>query len=314
VAIQMDAIESIHIDSDSTFALAFEAQSRGHEIYYYRPATVTFRAGIVLAPVQELSVRYVSGEHFVLGPSKVTDLAYFDVILCRQDPPFDIAYATNTYLLELLTPKTLIVNDPAGIRNAPEKLLVTRFAGYMPKTLVSSDRVEITSFKNDCGALVFKRLYGMAGDSVLHIKADDDNFEVLLDVWTEHYRQAIVVQEFLPAIRNGDKRIVMVDGQPAGVFNRVPKQGDFRANLAAGGAAEATCLTARDREICAAVGPTLSKLGLLFAGLDVVDGYITEINVISPTGLRAIMALNGVNIAERIWDVIQMKCSTKVEP
>ncbi len=307
VAVQMDPIERINIRGDSTFALLLEAQERGHELAYYTPDRMALRDGQVFATVQPLSVRDVAGDHFKLGDARRTNLAAFDVILMRQDPPFDLAYISSTHLLERVHPKTLVVNDPAHVRNAPEKVFVTEFPELMPPTLVTRDLDEIKAFRAEHGDIVMKPLYGKGGDAVFRLAAEDLNFGSLYDLFATMFREPWVVQKFLPAVRKGDKRIILVDGEFAGAVNRVPQADDLRSNMVRGGVPEATDLTAREREICKRLGPALRVRGLLFVGLDVIDGYLTEINVTSPTGIRAIKQFGGPDIAAMIWDRIEAK-------
>jgi glutathione synthase len=307
VAVQMDPIERINIRGDSTFALLLEAQSRGHLLSYFTPDRLALWDGSVFASVNSLKVRDVEGEHFALGDKTRVNLATFDVILMRQDPPFDLAYITSTHLLERLHPKTMVVNDPAHVRNAPEKILVTEFPDLMPPTLVTRDRGEIDTFRAKHGDIVMKPLYGNGGAAVFRLTKDDLNYGSLYELFATTFREAWVVQKFLPDVRKGDKRIILVDGEFAGAVNRVPAADDLRSNMVRGGAAEATELTVREREICKKLGPALRERGLLFTGIDVIGDYLTEINVTSPTGIRAIKRLGGPDIAAMIWDAIEAK-------
>jgi glutathione synthase len=307
VAVQMDPIERINIRGDSTFALLLEAQARGHRLGYYTTDRLALRDGEVFVRTASLTVRDEPGNHFALGEERREPLAGFDVILMRQDPPFDLAYITATHLLERVHPKTLVVNDPAHVRNAPEKVFVTEFPELMPPTLITRDRDEIRAFRDEFGDIVMKPLYGHGGGAVFRVTRDDLNFGSLYDMFAVTYREPWVVQRFLPAVAQGDKRIILVDGMFAGAVNRVPAADDLRSNMVRGGAAEATDLTPREREICERIGPALRARGLLFVGIDVIDGFLTEINVTSPTGIRAIKALGGPDIAARIWDVIAAK-------
>jgi glutathione synthase len=310
VAVQMDPIARINIRGDSTFALLLEAQKRGHALSYYTPDKLSQRGSEVVAPVQALSVRDEVGNHFTLGEARRVDLSTFDVVLLRQDPPFDLAYITSTHLLERIHPKTLVVNNPAGVRNAPEKLFVMDFPQLMPPTLISRDLDEINSFREQHGAVVMKPLHGHGGAAVFRVLPQDMNFGSLFDMFSVTFKEPWVIQRFLPEVKHGDKRIIMVDGEFAGAVNRVPAADDLRSNMVRGGAAEATELSAREREICATVGPALRERGLLFVGLDVIDGHLTEINVTSPTGIRAIARLGGPDIAVKIWDAIEAKRRT----
>ncbi len=307
VAIQMDPVEGINIDADSTFALALEAQARGHVLWHYLPFDLTFAHGRVRARARRLTVRREKGNHASLGPFETIDLRTMDVVLMRQDPPFDMAYITATHILEHVHPDTLVVNDPAQVRNAPEKLFVTHFPDLMPPTLIASDRREIDAFRAEHGEIIIKPLFGNGGAGVFHIRRDDDNLNALLEMFTSLSREPIIVQRYLPEIRQGDKRIVLVDGAPAGAVLRVPAKGEARANLHVGGRAEKTTLTAREREICARIGPALKERGLIFVGIDVIGDYLTEINVTSPTGIQEIGRFDNVNIAAQIWDAIERR-------
>src|SRR4051812_27868471 len=305
VAVQMDPIERINIRGDSTFALLLEAQKRGHRLSYYTPDKLAQRGDKVFATVQPLDVRDQPGAHFTLGDTKRTELTAFDVILLRQDPPFDLAYITTTHLLERVHPKTLVVNDPAHVRNAPEKIFVLDFADLMPPTLVTRDLAEIKTFREEHGDIVMKPLYGHGGGAVFRLTRDDLNFGSLYDMFATTFREQWVIQKFLPAVKHGDKRIILVDGEFAGAVNRVPAADDLRSNMVRGGAAKATDLSPREREICAKLGPALRGRGLLFVGIDVIDGYLTEINVTSPTGIRAVKKIGGPDIAPLIWNKIE---------
>jgi glutathione synthase len=307
VAVQMDPIERINIRGDSTFALLLEAQQRGHGLSYYTPDKLSLRSEELVAPVQLLTVRDEPGSHFTLGDPRRKPLAAFDVILLRQDPPFDLAYITSTHLLERLHPKTLVVNNPASVRNAPEKIFVMDFPKLMPPTLISRDLDEINSFRDQHGAVVMKPLHGHGGAAVFRVMPRDMNFGSLFDMFSVTFREPWVIQRFLPEIKHGDKRIILVDGEFAGAVNRVPAADDLRSNMVRGGAAQATELSDREREICATLGPSLRERGLLFVGIDVIDGNLTEINVTSPTGIRAIARLGGPDVAAMIWDAIEQK-------
>jgi len=307
VAVQMDPIERINIRGDSTFALLLEAQRRGHALAYYTPDRMALRDGKVSAGLQALSVRDTVGDHFTLGETKRVDLAAFDVVLMRQDPPFDLAYITATHLLERIHPATLVVNDPASVRNAPEKVFVTEFPDLMPPTLLTRDLAEIKSFRAEHGDIVMKPLYGKGGEAVFRVAPEDLNFGSLYDLFAATFREPWVVQKFLPAVKQGDKRIILVDGEFGGAVNRVPAPDDLRSNMVRGGIPKETELTAREREICALLGPALRERGLLFTGIDVIDGYLTEINVTSPTGIRAIKNLGGPDLAALMWDKIENK-------
>jgi glutathione synthase len=307
VAVQMDPIERIKIRGDSTFAMLLEAQRRGHTISYYTTDRLALRDGKVVASVQPLSVRDTEGDHFTLGEAKRTDLSTFDVVLMRQDPPFDLNYITSTHLLERIHPKTLVVNDPAHVRNAPEKIMVMEFPDLMPPTMITRDLAEIKSFREEHNDIVMKPLYGHGGGAVFRITKDDLNFGSLYDMFAATFREAWVVQKFLPNVKHGDKRIILVDGVYAGAVNRVPAPDDLRSNMVRGGSPADTKLTKREQEICERLGPELKRRGLIFTGIDVIDGNLTEINVTSPTGIRAIARLGGPDIAAIIWDCIEKK-------
>ncbi|HXX25351.1 MAG TPA: glutathione synthase [Pseudolabrys sp.] len=307
IAVQMDPIERINIKGDSTFALLLEAQRRSHQLSYYTPDRLTLLGGSVFAGIQTLSVRDVAGDHFTLGEPKRMPLADFDVVLLRQDPPFDLAYITSTHMLERIHPTTLVVNDPASVRNAPEKVFVTEFPELMPPTLVSRDLAEIKAFRTKHGDIVMKPLYGHGGGAVFRITREDLNFGSLFDMFANTFREQWVIQKFLPEIKKGDKRILLVEGEYAGAVNRIPASDDLRSNMVRGGSPAATELTKRETEICKRLGPALRERGLLFVGIDVIDGYLTEINVTSPTGIRAIKTLGGPDAAALIWDKIEAK-------
>ncbi len=307
VAIQMDPIENINIDADSTFVLALEAQSRGHALYHYLPRHLSLRDGRLTARARPLEVRRERGRHFTLGPEAVLELATMDVILMRQDPPFDMAYITATHLLEHVRGKALVVNDPVSVRNAPEKLFATHFDGLMPPTLITSDREAILAFRREHGEIILKPLFGNGGAGVFRLTPEDENLNALLELFTGLYREPIIVQRYLPEVRRGDKRIILIEGEPAGAVLRVPAKGEARANLHVGGTAVKTTLTPREREICAAIGPTLRAQGLVFVGIDVIGDYLTEINVTSPTGIQEINRLDGVTLERRVWDAIEAR-------
>jgi glutathione synthase len=311
VAVQMDPIARIDIRGDSTFALLLEAQKRGHSLCYYTPDKLSLNGEELVAPVQRLTVRDDAGDHFTLGEPRRESLAQFDVILLRQDPPFDLAYITSTHFLERLHPKTLVVNNPASVRNAPEKIFVMDFPQLMPPTLISRDLDEINAFRDRHGAVVMKPLHGHGGAAVFRVMPQDMNFGSLFDMFSVTFKEPWVIQRFLPEVKHGDKRIILVDGEFAGAVNRVPAADDLRSNMVRGGAAQATDLSDREREICATLAPHLRERGLLFVGIDVIDGNLTEINVTSPTGIRAIARLGGPDVAARIWDAIENKRSGK---
>lgn len=305
VAIQMDPIEEVDIGADSTFVLALEAQRRGHSLFHYQPHDLVFRDGRLYARARALEVRRRLGDHFTLGQPEMLDLAGVDIVLMRQDPPFDMAYITATHLLEHIHPDTLVVNDPVHVRNAPEKLFVTHFPKLMPPTLITSNSEQIMEFRDEHQDLIIKPLFGNGGAGVFHIGPNDENLNALLEMFTELYREPIIIQRYEPAVREGDKRIILIDGKPAGAVNRVPAQGESRSNLHVGGSAMKTTLTTRERDICEAIGPSLSERGLIFVGIDVIGDYLTEINVTSPTCLQEINSFDEVKLESDIWDVIE---------
>ena len=308
IAVQMDPLEGINIAGDSTFALMLEAQARGHRLFHYRADQLTYEDGRLRALARPVEVRRVEGDHFTAGEPRSLDLADdSDVVLMRQDPPFDIAYITAAHLLERLAGRTLVVNDPRSVRDAPEKLWVLDFARFMPATLITRSFQELTAFHKRHGEIVVKPLHGNAGAAVFRIGADGTNLRALAELFSEVWREPFIAQAFLPAVSEGDKRIILVDGEPVGAINRIPGEGEIRSNLAAGGTAAKTELTEREREICAALGPELKARGLLFVGIDVIGGRLTEINVTSPTGLVALDRFNGTNTPGLIWDAIQRK-------
>jgi glutathione synthase len=307
VAIQMDPVETIRPDSDSTFVLALEAAKRGHALYHYLPRDLTLHTSRVTARAHPLTVDRDSSDPARLGPPETLDLATMDVVLMRQDPPFDMSYISATHVLEHLQPETLVVNDPVSVRNAPEKLFAAHFDGLMPPTIVTSDRDEMLSFRAEHRDVIVKPLYGNGGAGVFHIGADDENFNALTELFTANAREPLVVQRYLPRIRHGDKRIILIDGEPAGAVLRVPAKGEARSNLHVGGTAAKTELDRRDHDICAAIGPTLREQGLVFVGIDVIGGYLTEINVTSPTGLQEMNRFDGVCLEARIWDAIEAR-------
>jgi glutathione synthase len=307
VAIQMDPVERIDISGDSTFALGLEAQARGHTLLYYGPRDLTLRETKLVARVRPLALRNIRGDHFTLGEPSVYEVSRADVVLMRQDPPFDMAYITATHLLERIHPKTLVVNDPFHVRNAPEKLFVTLFDGLMPPTLITSDREEIRAFRAAHNEIIVKPLYGNGGAGVFRLKNDDENLNALLEMFTQFYREPVVVQRYVPQVRQGDKRIILVDGEAVGAINRVPAEGEARSNMHVGGRAEPIEMSPRDRAICAAIGPALKVRGLIFAGIDVIGDYLTEINVTSPTGIQELRRFGGADAASLIWDAIERR-------
>ena len=305
VAVQMDPMDSIKIAGDSSFALMLAAQARGYRLFHYLPEALSWRDGRVIAHAHPVDVRAVAGDHFSLGEARDIDLGRdVDVVLMRQDPPFDIGYITATHLLEMLDGETLVVNNPKEVRNAPEKLFVTRFADLMPETLITRRLEEVLAFRKKHGAIVVKPLHGNAGAAVFKLGEDDGNLPALVELFANVWREPFMVQRFLPRVSEGDKRIVLVDGKVAGAINRLPKPGEIRSNLAAGGNAAKTELSPREREICDRLGPELEARGLIFVGIDIIDGLLTEINVTSPTGIVAIDRFNGTDTPGMIWDAI----------
>ncbi len=307
VAIQMDHIQSIDIDADSTFVLALEAQDRGHALFHYLPERLSFDGSRVEAEAQPLEVRREKGAHFTLGKPEVIDLSDMDVVLLRQDPPFDMGYITTTHLLERVHPGTLVVNDPAEVRNAPEKLFVARYPDLMPPTLITCDRARIIQFRAEHKDIILKPLYGNGGAGVFHVTPKDENLNALLEMFTQFYREPIIAQAYLPEVRDGDKRIILIDGEAAGAINRIPAKGEARANMHAGAVPVKAELTERDQEICRAIGPDLKERGLIFVGIDVIGGFLTEINVTSPTGLQEINRFDNVCLEAKIWDAIEAR-------
>ena len=310
VAIQMDPIDSIDINGDSTFVLALEAQRRGHALFHYQPYHMSFRDGRVSARVAPLTVQRVAGDHAHLGAREAVDLADMDVVLMRQDPPFDMSYITATHLLEHIHPQTLVVNDPVSVRNAPEKLLVTHFEGVMPPTLITRDPLEIQNFRDEHKDLIVKPLFGNGGAGVFHLKPDDENLNSLLELFSDMFREPIIVQRYQPEVRAGDKRVILVEGEAVGAINRVPAAGEARSNMHVGGRAVKCDLTARDREICEIIGPTLRAQGQIFVGIDVIGDYLTEINVTSPTGIQELNRFDDVAIEATIWDAIEARLAS----
>ncbi|AVC52453.1 glutathione synthase [Rhizobium leguminosarum bv. viciae] len=307
VAVQMDHVAGINIAGDSTFAMSLEAQARGYRLFHYTPDRLSFRDNRLYASVEPMVLRDVKGDHYELGAPERVDLATMDVVLLRQDPPFDMAYITATHLLERIHPKTLVVNDPAWVRNSPEKIFVTEFSDLMPKTLITKDAAEIRRFRDEMGDIILKPLYGNGGAGVFHSTRDDRNLSSLLEMFGQLFREPFIAQQYLPDVRKGDKRIILVDGEFAGAINRVPAEHDSRSNMHVGGRAEATELTPREQEICARIGPALRERGFLLVGIDVIGDYMTEINVTSPTGIREVKKFGGADIAALLWDAIERK-------
>jgi glutathione synthase len=311
VAIQMDPIDTINIDADSTFALALEGQARGHALFHYLPQALTLRDGRLFARGRKLEVFRRHGNHHRFGDFEELDLAAFDIVLMRQDPPFDMAYITATHMLERIHPETLVVNDPFEVRNAPEKLFVLDFPELMPPTLISRDKAEIEAFRLEHGTVAMKPLHGHGGAAVFKVTEKDPNFGSMFDLFATTFREAWVVQRYLDRVTEGDKRIILVDGVPMGAVNRVPAANDIRSNMVRGGAASASELTEREREICATIGPELARRGLILVGIDVIDGHLTEINVTSPTGIRAIQRLGGPDLSVAVWDAIEARVAAR---
>ncbi len=307
VAVQMDPIEAINFAGDSTFALMLAAMARGHRLLYYTPDKLSWFSSGIVAEAAPIEVRDTAGDYFRVGKVARLDLAAVDVVLLRQDPPFDLAYITSTYLLERLPASVLVVNDPAAVRNAPEKLFVMQFPQFMPPTLITRSKAAIEAFLEEHGEIVMKPLHGHGGAAVFKLRRNDPNFGSLYDLFAATFKEPWVVQRFLPQIAAGDKRIILIDGVAAGAVNRLPSGSDIRANMVRGGAAVATDLTERERQICAAIGPELKRRGLWLVGIDVIDGYLTEINVTSPTGIRAVHNVGGADLAAQFWDVIESK-------
>jgi glutathione synthase len=308
VAVQMDHVSTINPKGDSTFAMMLEAQSRGHELLHYTADTLSLRDNVVSALVQPIKVIDADkGQHFELGEAKRIDLSTQDVVLMRQDPPFDMNYITITHMLERIHPKTLVVNPPAAVRNAPEKILVTEFPDLMPPTLITRDRAEIQAFRQEHGNIIVKPLYGNGGAGVFLIQEGDQNLASLIELFEANYREPFMIQRYLPDVRKGDKRIIIIDGEPVMGLNRVPAEGEARSNMHVGGRPELSPLTERELEICAAIAPALKARDMIFVGIDVIGGYLTEINVTSPTGLREIKHFGGPDIAAMIWDAIEKR-------
>lgn len=305
VAVQMDPLEAINIEGDTTFLMMLNAQARGHSLFVYTPETLSQDEGRIFARGRDVTIQPVKGDHARFGEWKQVELSDYDVVLLRQDPPFDMAYIASTHFLERIHPKTLVVNDPVEVRNAPEKLFVTGFPGVQPPTLITSDKQAIYDFRARHGDIVLKPLNGAGGSGVARLLADDPNLDALLDLHAMIGREPVIAQKFIPAVSKGDKRILLVDGEPVGGINRVPASGQIRSNLAVGGTAEAVELTARDQELCAIIGPELQRRGLLFVGIDVIGDYLTEINVTSPTGAQALKRFTGVDATELLWKKVE---------
>ncbi|MCP4070664.1 MAG: glutathione synthase [Hyphomicrobiales bacterium] len=307
IGIQMDHVSTINIEGDSTFALSMEAQLRGYELFHHTPGRLQLRGGVVSAEIEPMQLREETGNHFKLGDPVSTDLSALDVILLRQDPPFDMSYITTTHLLERIHPHTLVVNDPASVRNSPEKILVMDFPDLMPDTLITRDFDAINKFREEFGDIILKPLYGNGGAGVFRVTHSDQNLSALLEMFDAAFKEPFIAQRYLADVRKGDKRIILVDGEPVGAINRVPAEGDARSNMHAGGRAEHAELTNKERDICQRIGPVLRKNGFIFVGIDVIGDYITEINVTSPTGIREIQNFSGTDIASLVWDAIEKR-------
>jgi glutathione synthase len=307
IAVQMDHVSTVSIAGDTTFALSLEAQRRGHELYHYTPDKLSLRDGKAIAWAEPMQVRDVKGDHFTLGDQQRLDLTQVDVVLLRQDPPFDMNYITTTHILERIHPKTLVVNDPAWVRNSPEKIFVTEFPDLMPETLITKDPREVAAFRKEFGDIIVKPLYGNGGAGIFHLAEADRNLASLLEMFGQMFREPYIVQRYLKDVRKGDKRIILIDGEPVGAINRVPAEHDSRSNMHVGGRAEATELTNREHEICARIGPALRERGFILVGIDVIGGYLTEINVTSPTGVREVQKFGGADISALFWDAVEAK-------
>ena len=307
IAVQMDHISTVNIMGDTTFALSLEAARRGHRLYHYTPDRLAMLDGKVFARVEEMTVRDEKGNHFSLGDKVRTDLSQMDVVLLRQDPPFDMNYITTTHLLERIHPKTLVVNDPAWVRNSPEKIFVTEFPDLMPETLITKDVEEVAAFRREYGDIIIKPLYGNGGAGIFHLAEADRNLGSLLEMFSQLFREPFIVQRYLKDVRKGDKRIILIDGEPVGAINRVPAETESRSNMHVGGRAEKSELTEREREICARIGPSLKERGFILVGIDVIGDWMTEINVTSPTGIREVKRFGGADIAALFWDAVEAR-------
>jgi glutathione synthase len=307
IAVQMDHISTVSIAGDTSFALSLEAQRRGYQLFHYTPDRLSMRDGKVFARIEEMTVRDEEGNHYSLGEPVRTNLSEMDVILLRQDPPFDMNYITTTHMLERIHPKTLVVNDPAWVRNSPEKIFVTEFPDLMPETLITKDVHEVDAFRKEFGEIIVKPLYGNGGAGVFHLNETDRNLTSLLEMFAQLSREPFIVQRYLKDVRKGDKRIILIDGEAVGAVNRVPSATESRSNMHVGGRAEKSDLTEREREICARIGPSLKERGFILVGIDVIGDYMTEINVTSPTGIREIKRFGGADVASLFWDAVEDK-------
>lgn len=307
IAVQMDHVSTINVLGDTTFALSLEAQRRGHRLYHYTPDRLAMLNGRVFAAVEEMQLRDEKGNHYSLGEKVRTDLSQMDVVLLRQDPPFDMNYITTTHMLERIHPGTLVVNDPAWVRNSPEKIFVTEFPDLMPETLITKDVAEVMAFRREYGDIIVKPLYGNGGAGIFHLPEADRNLGALLEMFTQLFREPFIVQRYLKDVRKGDKRIILIDGEPVGAINRIPSETESRSNMHVGGRAEKAELTEREREICARIGPALRERGFILVGIDVIGDWMTEINVTSPTGIREVKRFGGADIAALFWDAVEAK-------
>ncbi len=307
VAFQMDPIEGVNIDADSTFRLALEAQDRGHTLFEYAPDRLSYQEGRVMARGRPFTVQRVKGDHVAFGPEEEVDLSTYDVVWLRQDPPFDMGYITTTHLLDMIHPKTLVLNDPTWVRNSPEKLLVLSFPDLTPPTAIARDLATLRAFRARHGDIILKPLYGNGGAGVFKLGTGDGNLASLFELFSSLSREPIIAQKYLPDVTKGDKRVILVDGEPVGAINRVPAEGETRSNMHVGGRPEAVGLTDRDREICARIGPTLREKGQVFVGIDVIGDWLTEINVTSPTGIQELERFDGINAAQLIWEAVERR-------
>lgn len=307
VAMQMDPIDSVNIEADSSFRILEEAQARGHNLFYYTPDKLSFEEGVITATGAPITVKREQGNHFDLGQTRHQDLSEMDVVWLRQDPPFDMSYITTTHLLEMIHPETLVVNDPKWVRNYPEKLLVLEFPELTAPTTITRDLDRIKAFRAEHGEIILKPLYGNGGAGVFRLGPNDSNLNSLHELFSGINREPLIAQKFLPDVSAGDKRVILVDGEPVGAINRVPAKGETRSNMHVGGRPEPVELTKRDREICEAIGPLLREKGQIFVGIDVIGGVLTEINVTSPTGIQELERFDGINVTGKIWDAIEAK-------
>lgn len=311
VALQMDPVENVSIDGDSTFRLGLEAQERGHRLFQYTVENMSYVEGRILAKGGPITLRREEGNHVTFGDEVEVELTEFDVVWLRQDPPFDMSYITNTHLLDRVSNEVLVVNDPFWVRNSPEKLLVLDFPDLTPPTLITRDIAQIRKFRAKHGDIIVKPLYGNGGAGVFHLRPEDPNLSSLMEMFTAISREPVIAQKYLPAVVKGDKRVILVDGEPVGAINRVPASGEARSNMHVGGRPEKVGLTEREREICAIIGPVLREKGLLFTGIDVIDGWLTEINVTSPTGIQELERFDGTNAAALIWDAVERRLAAR---